>query len=199
MIAPERYARPAPRLRRSKSALLVVDMQGFFLDPRSPAHLPSAARALPGARRLIDAFRRARLPAAFTVYATPRKGPMARWWHKPCRKGSAHARLFSGLEPSPAGVSRVFVKEGYSAFRGTGLSRWLKSRGVLDLVVAGVMTELCVESTVREAFEDGFRVFVARDACASKEEALHNAALAVMARGFAYLAGSGELSEVVEK
>ena len=75
--------------------------------------------------------------------------------------------------------------------------RWLKARAITDLVVAGVMTDLCVESTVREAFEKGFRVFVAPDACASKDRALHNAALAVMARGFAYLAASGELSKAV--
>ncbi len=195
MISPRRYARPVPRLRRSKSALLVVDMQGFFLDPRSPAHLPASAKALPGTRRLIEAFRGAGRPAAFTVYATPEGGPMTRWWNKPCRKGSPHARLFRGLDPE--GGYPVFVKGGYSAFRGTGLLRWLKARGISDLVVAGVMTDLCVESTVREAFEKGFRVFVAPDACASKDRALHNAALAVMARGFAYLAASGELSKAV--
>jgi nicotinamidase-related amidase len=170
-------------------------MQGFFLDPKSPAHLPSAAKALPGTRKLLAAFHRAERPAAFTVYVTPPSGPMARWWHKPCPKGSVYARLFAGMDAH--GGSRVFVKEGYSAFQGTGLSRWLKARGILDLVVAGVMTDLCVESTVREAFEKGFRVFVAQDACASKDKALHNAALAVMARGFAYLAGSGELSKAV--
>lgn len=195
MISPRRYARPLPRLRRSKSALLIVDMQGFFLDPRSPAHLPAAAKALPGTRRLIEAFRGAERPAAFTVYATAAGGPMSRWWRTPCPKGSAYARLYAGLDAF--GGSRVFVKGGYSAFRGTGLSRWLKARGISDLVVAGVMTDLCVESTVREAFEKGFRVFVAPDACASKDRALHNAALAVMARGFAYLAGSGELSKAV--
>lgn len=170
-------------------------MQGFFLDPRSPAHLPAAVKALPGARRLITAFRRAERPAAFTVYATPAGGPMVRWWRKPCPRGSVYTKLYAGLDV--LGGSRVFVKGGYSAFRGTGLSRWLKARGVSDLVVAGVMTDLCVESTVREAFEKGFRVFVAPDACASKDKALHNAALAVMARGFAYLASSGEISKEV--
>ena len=170
-------------------------MQGFFLDPESPAHLPAAAKALPGTRRLLSAFRRAERPAAFTVYATPSRGPMARWWHTPCPKDSVYAKLFAGLD-APGG-SRVFVKGGYSAFRGTGLSRWLKARGFSDLGVAGVMTDLCVESTVREAFEKGFRVFVAPDACASKDGALHNAALAVMARGFAYLSPSGELSKAV--
>jgi nicotinamidase-related amidase len=176
-----------------RSGLLVVDMQGFFLDPASPAHMPSAAGILPRVRRLAGAFRSAGRPLAFAVYSTPPGGPMARRWRKVCR-GAAALALPEGLA-LPG--EKVLVKSRYSAFRGSPLAAWFKRRGVRDLAVAGIKAQLCVEASVRDAFEEGFSVFVPGDAVAAADDGLLGGSLRSMASGFARLTTAGALEEAL--
>lgn len=63
----------------------------------------------------------------------------------------------------------------------------LRGMGVEEVVVTGVMTNLCCETTAREAFVRGFRVFFSADATATANRELHEATLKNMAYGFAYL------------
>lgn len=84
-----------------------------------------------------------------------------------------------------SGRSNVLDKTHYSAFRGTGLQGVLRAGGVGMVVIAGVMTHICVESTARDAFMRGFDVVVAHDACASKSQRLHEASLLTMSHAVA--------------
>lgn len=81
----------------------------------------------------------------------------------------------------------VVEKSTYSAFRKTGLEEKLVEMGVDEVIVTGVMTNLCCETTAREAFIRGFRVFFSTDATATSDIDLHEATLKNMAYGFAYL------------
>lgn len=81
----------------------------------------------------------------------------------------------------------VVEKNTYSAFMGTGLEEMLKTMGVEEVIVAGVMTNLCCETTARDAFVRGFRVFFSTDGTATSNEELHLATLKNVAYGFGYL------------
>lgn len=87
----------------------------------------------------------------------------------------------------------VVEKSTYSAFRKTGLEEKLVEMGVDEVIVTGVMTNLCCETTAREAFIRGFRVFFSTDATATSDVDLHEATLKNMAYGFAYLIDSHNL------
>lgn len=87
----------------------------------------------------------------------------------------------------------VVEKNTYSAFRGTGLEERLVEMGVEEVIVTGVMTNLCCETTAREAFVRGFRVFFSTDATATSAVELHEATLMNMAYGFAYLVDCNRL------
>ncbi|KAI3772576.1 hypothetical protein L6452_03765 [Arctium lappa] len=87
----------------------------------------------------------------------------------------------------------VVEKNTYSAFRGTQLEERLREMGVEEVIVTGVMTNLCCETTAREAFVRGFRVFFSTDATATSSEDLHQATLKNMGYGFAYLVDSKTL------
>ncbi|KAF0125437.1 MAG: 23S rRNA (adenine2503-C2)-methyltransferase [Elusimicrobia bacterium] len=179
---------------RSHCALLVVDMQRFFLDEDSPAYMPGAAAALAKAAELARAFRRAGRPVFFTVHAheDPEKdgGLMTRKWKKVCLAGTPAAQVSPELDPREG---EVFVKNRYSAFTNPALERRLRELGVDSLVVAGVKTDLCVESTVRAAFDLGFSCLVAADAAAAARDGQHRASLAAMARGFAAVGTTGAI------
>jgi 23S rRNA (adenine2503-C2)-methyltransferase len=180
----------------ARAALLVVDMQEFFLDRRSPAYLPPARAALLNTRRLVEAFRRAGRPVLFSVHAHRGSrraggGLMAGWWKEVCRAGSPEARVAAVLEPRPADVYR---KTGYSVFSNPELAARLRAARVSGLVLAGVKTDLCVESTARAAFDLGWPTCVAADATAARTEEQHVAALRAMARGFSAVVLAGDLT-----
>lgn len=71
--------------------------------------------------------------------------------------------------------------------------------GVKEVIVTGVMTNLCCETTAREAFVKGFRVFFSTDATATSSLELHDASLKNMAYGFAYLVDSERIREAFFK
>lgn len=78
-------------------------------------------------------------------------------------------------------------KNTYSAFYNTDLESFLKKHGKTEVIVTGVMTNSCCETSAREAFIRGFRVFFSTDATATSSEDLHVSTLKNLAYGFAYL------------
>lgn len=92
---------------------------------------------------------------------------------------------------APTASECVIDKPGYSAFHQTDLQQILVVRGVRRLILCGVTTEVCVHSTLRNAVDLGYPCWVAGDACASSDNLLHQAALAMIA------AESGIFGEVL--
>ena len=117
---------------------------------------------------------------------------MATWWRTVCLADSPEARISPRLEPR---TGEVFGKCRYSAFSNGALARSLRARGVEQLVVAGIVTNLCVESTVRDAFDLGFATIVAADATAAHTEDFHRASLKTLAQGFSSVRLSEEILE----
>lgn len=183
-LGPYGRHRPLPDLEQA--ALLVVDMQRFFADPSSHAVLPALPAILPGVLALARAFARAGRPVVLTRHGSPDpSGPnlMHSFWRDTLVPGETRHRLLPELEALPA--ARILDKERYSAFAGTGLADELRARGCKSVVVCGVMTHLCVESTVRDAFMSDLLPVVPVDGCASVDETLHLGSLRAMAHGFA--------------
>lgn len=165
-------------------ALLVLDMQDYFLSPDSHAFVPSAPAILPGILTLIDAFNRANRPVIFTRHLnTPEDaGMMARWWRDLLTRDHPHAKLAKKLAIE---AETIIEKSQYDAFFQTDLDARLRLTGVTDVVVTGVMAHLCCETTARSAFMHGYRVWFAADGTASYNRDFHLAALRNLSHGFA--------------
>ena len=88
----------------------------------------------------------------------------------------------------------MFSKARYNAFAGTGLDAHLRALKRDTLVVAGLTTECCVESTARDAFERDYRVFIATDAVAAYEPGLHRGALRALELNCAVLVASVDIA-----
>lgn len=166
-------------------ALVLVDCQRLFADPGSPAVLPGARRACAAAGRALAAARRAGRPVFHVRFRTRPGSPMARRW-KALPAKSPWARPWPALDGRPG--EPALVKDGYSAFRGTGLARRLRARGVRRVELAGFMTDLCVLVTAADAFQEGFAVRVRGAACAARTPALHRRALDWLRRACAEVA-----------
>ncbi len=186
-VAP--YARASrPAGDPARSALVLLDLQRFFCDPGSHAHLPAVLPLADRLVALVAAFRAAGSPVLWTRHAlAPGEDPgrMGDWWADVVREGSPAAAPWPVLSPAPG--DPVLRKTRYDAFEGTALARRLDDAGATTVVLAGVMTHLCVETTARAAFARGLHVAVAADGTASADEALHVGALRALAHGFAQI------------
>jgi len=182
-------------LNPGASALLVVDMQMFFLDPASPTFTCGGPAVLPAIKRLTRAFRAAGRPVIFTQHVHHPNGSdlgiMDWWWEGRCLQGSEASEIHPDLGPLPG--EKVIVKHRYSAFYNTDLETVLRCLKIEDLVVTGVMTNLCCESTARDAYFRDYRVFVPANGTGTITEQMHLASLLNLAFGFAFITTGDEL------
>lgn len=194
-------SRPFPlTTRREKVALMVIDMQRDFVEPGGfGASLGNDATPLqaivPNVAKLIDTFRRHGLIVIHTKEAhrpdlsdcPPAKrrrgnaeiaigdnGPMGRI----LVSGEPGNDIVPELYPTPGEV--VIEKPGKGAFYATDLANILESAGVSHLVFAGVTTEVCVQTTMREAADRGFETLIAEDATDSYFPEFRRAAIEMM-------------------
>ena len=167
-----------------KAALLVLDLQEYFLQESSHAFIPSAPAILPGISRLVTAFSNADRPIIFTRHVNTLEdaGMMASWWRDLINLQSAYSHNIT-LSDSSKSIS--ITKTQYDAFLHTSLEAKLQKLGVKQVVITGVMTHLCCETTARSAFMRGFEVFFTVDGTATYNEELHRASLMTLSHGFA--------------
>ncbi len=169
----------------SSSALLITDMQLFFLSQDSHAFIPSSNAIVPKVKNLINAFRRAKLPVIFTRHSlkdNEEPGIMGRWWGDVIREADTLSEIVPSLEPLDSEV--VIRKTRYSAFHGTELEKVLKQSNAKSVVITGVMTHLCCETTARDAFMRDYEVFFVVDGTATQNDELHISSLRTLSHGF---------------
>ena len=153
--------------------------------------------AVPNARRLLEGFRSAARPVVFTRHgplladgsdmiarrrrrnedALASTGAPALW-----HRGTFEHEVIAPLAPAPGEL--VIDKNTSSALNSTGIEGLLRNMDVETLVLAGMATDMCVETTARDASDRGFNVIVVEDATATFFEHHHRAALSAFARVF---------------
>lgn len=183
-----------------KSALLVIDMQRFFLDADSPGFTCGGMAIISNLKRLIGAFRAAGRPVIFTRHVHHPgdldSGIMGWWWKGKCLEGSPESEIHPEL--TPWANEKVIFKHRYSAFYNTDLETVLRCLKAEDLVISGVMTNLCCESTARDAYFRDYRVLVPADGTGAVNEEMHLASLLNLAFGFAFVTTSDRITSRLE-
>lgn len=181
------------------TALLVIDMQRYFTDPSSHASFSQADEIVENIQQLLAAFRSCRLPLIFTRHAllsAKEAGLMRSWWGDVLMEGDPFSVIDDRLRPMVG--EKVVRKTRYSAFVETDLDAVLKDLGISRVVIVGVMTHLCCESTARDAFMRDYEVFFVVDATATDDEELHLGSLRALADGFAILSTTDEVLKWME-
>ena len=164
-------------------ALLILDMQDFFLSPDSHAFIPSAPGLIPVIQELAEEFEMHDLPVIYTRHLNTAEnaGMMGYWWRDMLTAENPLSRIHNVFDTS---WSAVIKKSQYDAFYNTKLDELLNQLGVSTVVVTGVMTNLCCETTARSAFVRGYRVLMPVDGTAAMNRVLHRATTANLAHGF---------------
>jgi ureidoacrylate peracid hydrolase len=184
-------------LKKDGAALVVVDMQNGFCHPEGSfaklgLDVSGLTAAIDGCVRLVDAAHEHGVPVMFTRYvyrSDYRDGGVLIQELMPALRdvrsleaNTWDAELVDELKPKADDF--VLDKNRYSAFYGTGLEPILTSLRVDALVVCGVTTNMCVETTARDAMQRDYRTFVVGDATGELDPQRHEMALATLGFGF---------------
>jgi len=168
-----------------KSALLVIDMQDFFVNKKSHAFIPSTITIIPRINKLIDYYRKHNSPIIFTYHAyqkNEKPGIMKKWWGDVLTTDNPLAKISSLINYRITDI--IIQKKRYSAFIGTNLQQILCDKKIEKLVITGTLTHLCCESTARDAFMKDYEVYFVIDATVSDTEDLHISSLKTLTDGF---------------
>jgi nicotinamidase-related amidase len=175
-------------------ALLIIDIQrDYFPGGAMPLVEPDAAAA--AARRVLDRFRADGSPVVHLKHVW--EGEDAAFM----RPGTDGVEIHDTV--APADGEPVIEKAEPNGFLGTSLEDQLRSAGVGELVVAGMMSSMCVDATVRAAVDKGVGTTVVHDGCAAPDlqfggrtvpaDAVHAAFMAALSDGYAEVVGAAEL------
>jgi nicotinamidase-related amidase len=182
-----------------RTALIVIDMQNDFLLPDAPVPALGGLDLIPVISGLAAACRQAGFPVVFTQEMHRADlsdfGIELDFEPSHCLEGTPGMDVVAGLQPHPGDIV-IQRKRRYDAFLGTDLDLALRVRGVDNLLVTGVCTDICVISTVHHARNLDYRCVVLRDAVAGTMAARHEAALMCMEHVFAKVATTAEAGRV---
>ena len=141
------------------AALLVIDIQNDYF-PGGAMELAGSVEAGEQAGKLIAAFRNKALPVIYVQHLSTRPG--ATFFVPGTRGVEIHPCV------APREGETVIQKNFPNSFRDTPLLQHLRDNKITRLVVAGMMTQMCIDSTVRAAADLGFECLLAHDACATR-------------------------------
>ena len=176
---------------KEKTGILLIDLQEYFRGIILPV--------LGNVKNIIKTAREKHMPLFFTQHghdSAEESGMLGQWWTDLIIKGSDEARLLPELEMSSKDI--IISKTTYSALHKTGLEEKLKEHGIQDLVIGGVMTNLCCETTARDAFVRDYRVFFLADGTSTVSEDFHLATLKNLSYGFATLLTCNRLIDIAK-
>jgi nicotinamidase-related amidase len=197
------------RVDPTSTALVVVDVQNDFCDPdgafgkldNDVSMMPAMAASL---HQLIDAARhqgmliiwvRATYDAVDTSAALAETYNRRGFHQSQCLEGSWGADWYC-VAPQNAANEVVLTKHRFSPFWDTAIDLYLRSNGIRSVVVTGVVTSGCVESTVRDAFFNDYYTVVAEDCVAEASADRHRNALIKMAQAFGLVVPAAEIMQV---
>ncbi len=194
-----------------KTALIVVDMQLYFMAEGQPSECEVAREIVPNVNRLADAVRR---NGGLVVWIQTLSGPESLdfWSVYYQRMTPEKARLrVDGMSPGGSGYDlwpdlevrdedEIVNKTRYSAFiqGSSSLEDVLRARGIDTILITGVSTSTCCESTARDGMMLNFRTMMISDGCAAPDDYLHNATLNNFYLQFGDVQGTGEVIALLD-
>ena len=193
------------------TAVLVIDMQNEFIEKnglrgREGDDLSAARQLLPRLKVFLEKVRTAGVQIIYiqAVYNSDNDQYISEVWREQdrrrrksgrpedqCREGTWNAEIHADLVPQKGDM--VVQKRRYCAFEGTGLDLVLRSKGIQTVVMTGMATDICVESTARSAFVKDYYVVLNSDCTTTYSAQAHDNTLRLMHRFYGEVASTEEI------
>ena len=185
-------------LSKEKAVLIVTDMQDFFLKPESHAFIPSAEAIINNINILIKTCEKFNIPVILTQHINNKEnaGMMDIRWNDIITEDNPLSQISDKIIcTDPV----VFKKTQYDAFYKTGLENFLRKHNKTQIIICGVMTNLCCETTARSAFVRGFEVLMPIDTTAAYNFNFHLGTIQNLSYGFCEPILSNEIIRAIKK
>ena len=197
--------------------MIVVDMQNDFVQEGAPIEVPRARAMVPRLNRLLDVCR-ARNILVIYIHHVIRGGEIDAGrladHHAAIRnnqaiiEGTPNVEIYREMKPRPGDL--VVAKPRYSAFYGTDLETILLSKGIDTLIIGGTVTNVCCDSTARDAFSRDYKVIFLSDGTAARDlpdlgfgpvsaEEIQKVVLTVLAMSFAQVSSIDQVIAEIER
>ena len=169
----------ATRIQTDRTAVIAVDLQYDSIVAKGVWPITDPKGVLANARKAIDACRAARLPIIYTQHWLDPRGVDAMRYEPVTRggrpthsvAGSAMAAICKEVAPHPGDI--ILRKQRFTAFYGTSLDLMLNKMDIDHLIMLGVWTEACFETTVWDAIWRDYRITIVKDACGTATDLMH--------------------------
>lgn len=200
-------------IRPAHTALLVVDMQRAWTDPEGPWYFPEAQAVIPAINRVAAGLREAGGSVVWVQHVTGQPGTPDYWANyldhfvsdtqrdgalAAIGEGSPFRDLDDALDVQ-ADDLRVEKKRYSAMIRTSSNLEWvLREKDIDSVIVSGVQTNMCVESTARDAMMLDFKVFMPHDAAGARTPEDHLAGLRTIGQVFADIRPVEALLELIE-
>ncbi len=190
-IVPDRI-RP---LRKGNTALLIIDVQNGTYSDKEKEKRPffyrqATEETIPNISKLLHACRKADFEIIYTVIESlTRDGRDRSLDYKISNfnfpKGCRESQVIAALSPEEDEI--ILAKTSSSLFNSTSFDYVLKNIGIEQIIVTGFLTDQCVDHTIRDGADRGYRMICAADACATESRDRHTRALAAFG-GYCHIA-----------
>lgn len=197
---------PVFRINPRTSALLVIDMQRDFLCEGAPLEGYKCRDIVPNVKKLIEHARKRGIPVMWAIHMHSSHGGdmglMEDMWPKTgprgggLVKGREGAKIYDEL-PQPLDSEVVIEKHRYSAFFQTDLELHLRALGVDTLIITGMHTNICCQTTARDGFMRDFKIVFVSDGVASFTPELHRAGLVDISVAFGRVMSPAEVIDEI--
>lgn len=169
------------------TALLIIDVQNDYF-PGGKMTLEKAEHAAGNTKKILEYFRKNHLPVIHIQHISTNDGAT---FFLPDTDGAKINHLVLPMEDE-----KVIIKHFPNSFRDTDLLNYLQSKKIKNLVITGMMTDVCVESTARAAFDFGFINTVIGDATATRDRELNGEVIKAADVQKSFLAGISALGNL---
>lgn len=198
------------RLDPDKTAFIVIDMQNTFCEPGSPAEVPQSRGIIAPINSFSNELRKRGVPVIWVLHGNSQHGEKSDWelFFNNVVADDVKKRTIESLNPQKQKVWKelktsdediTIIKNRYSALitGSSSLERTLKNLGRDTLLIAGTKTNICCESTARDAMMLDFKIVMVEDCCAALSDDEHQGALESIIQQFGDVRTSKQVLEIL--
>ena len=190
------------KILRDHTALIVIDLQNEFVDPKGKIWIPSATRGISAVKKMIETCRELKVPVIYTIHTHhPYINEVGILFkvdpYKRLEEGTWGAEIYPEITPKPE--EKVVRKHRYSAFYESDLDLALRSLGKDTVIISGVMTNLCCECTAHDALARDYKVVFGSDLNFTDHEEIHTNVLRTIRRKVGRVLSSDEIIKILKK
>lgn len=199
-------------IEAAKTALVVIDMQNTFCAKGSPAEVAQSRGIVPYINKLTPKLRAKGVPVIWVLHANTQHDGKSDWdlFYNNVVAGDVRERTLASNAPENQSVyseldvdsnDMIIVKNRYSALvpGASSLERVLRSMGIDTILIAGTKTNVCCESTARDAMMMDFKVTMLSDCCAALSDEEHRASLETIIQQFGNVLTSDQALQLMSQ